>query len=187
MNVAAYLASVSRVEAPARVSVNWQSLRAHTPHRTRRPGATELRYEACRTASWLFPGHTPETVRTARARVTSLCRTWHIPGEVTDTLTLIASELVTNAITHARGTRITVSLMLSPRHVWVSVTDQGHPRRPITLRKTGEAAQGGRGLYLVDALATRWHATTGLAGSRVWACVRLPAPAGMPCPSAPFC
>ncbi|MER6187693.1 ATP-binding protein [Streptomyces sp. NPDC001652] len=175
---------------PARAqtgTVNWQPLRTHPPHRTRRRGITQPRYEACRAASWLLPGRTPDIVRAARAHVTSLCHTWHLPDEVTDPLTLIVSELVTNAVIHARGARITVALMLSSRHVWVSVTDQGHPREPITPRAVGEAAEGGRGLYLVDALATRWHAATGQAGSRVWACVRLPAPAGTPSHPAPSC
>lgn len=168
-------------------SVNWQPLRAHILHRTHRRGITQPRYEACQAVSWLLPGRTAVTVRAARAGITSLCRTWHLPDEVTDTLALIASELVTNAVIHARGIRITVRVMRSPRHVWVSVADQGHPQEPITPRAGGEGAEGGRGLLLVDALATRWHATTGRAGSRVWACVRLPAPAGAPSLPAPSC
>lgn len=168
-------------------AVHWQPLRTHTPHRACRQGIAEPRYEACQAVSWLLPGRTSVTVRAARAGITSLCRTWHLADEVTDVLTLIASELVTNAVTHARGPRINVSLMLSLRHVWVSVTDQGHPRQPITPRTVGDGAEGGRGLHLVDALATRWHATTGPAGSRVWACVRLPAPVGTPSLADPVC
>jgi anti-sigma regulatory factor (Ser/Thr protein kinase) len=109
----------------------------------------------------------------ARAHVAGVCQAWQLGEDVTGVLAVITSELVTNAVIHARGPHVIVDVMLSRRHVWVSVIDQGCPRAPIAARVAGEGAEDGRGLLLVDALATRWHATTRASGSRVWACVRL--------------
>lgn len=87
---------------------------------------------------------------------------------------LIVSELVTNAIRHGRplatdGT-VHVDWTVTDRGVGIEVTDGGDGLpRAATQSDQGE---GGRGLALVDALATRWgvaHAAT--SATTVWACV----------------
>jgi anti-sigma regulatory factor (Ser/Thr protein kinase) len=143
------------------------------PHKPFPVGAL-LRYEQRLAASWDLPGRSPRTPRAARAHVTSTCRTWHVPRHITDSLVLIASELTTNAVVHARGDTITVVLLLSSRHVWLSVIDQGSLHDPVLPRRTGADAENGRGLPLVEALASHWRAIASPSGMRVWACMALP-------------
>ncbi|MGW3099515.1 ATP-binding protein [Streptomyces sp. NPDC001102] len=132
------------------------------------------RYEQHLSASWDLSGRSLHTPRTARTHVTSTCRTWHVPRQVVEGLALITSELATNAVVHAHAEEITVVLGLTPHYVWVSVTDRGRPRSPIIRRTAAEDAEDGRGLCLVEALATRWHATARGSGTHVWACIALP-------------
>ena len=91
--------------------------------------------------------------------------------EVKDTLCLIASELVTNAITHCRGADrlIEVTLWTADGHLWISVADAG-PGRP-TLRRPKDTSTHGRGLLLVASLATTWGvpARPGCPGKAVYA------------------
>jgi anti-anti-sigma factor len=74
------------------------------------------------------------------------------------TLTLLTSELVTNAVIHSDpgadgpvGLRITVS----PESVRVEVSDAGIGFEPGTLRPRPREA-GGHGLVVVDGLSSRW-------------------------------
>jgi two-component sensor histidine kinase len=100
-----------------------------------------------------------------------------IGGEARDDLLLIVSELVTNAIRHGRplvadGT-VHVDWTVSDRGVAIEVTDGGGGLPvPATLSGHGE---GGRGLAIIDALATRWGVAHAAASdTTVWACVACP-------------
>jgi len=78
-----------------------------------------------------------------------------------DVLQLIVSELVTNSIVHSgSGLRddgtVTLTLTGNSRRVRVAVTDSGGPTMP-RLRAVDFCAEGGRGLYMVDALAAAWN------------------------------
>ncbi|MGW3134951.1 ATP-binding protein [Streptomyces sp. NPDC001139] len=149
------------------------ALRVELPE-TEHPTSTLLRYEQHLSASWSLPGRSLHTPRAARTHVTNNCRIWHVPRQAVEGLALITSELATNAVVHAPAEEITVMLGLAPHYVWVSVTDRGRPRSPIIRRTAAEDAEDGRGLCLVEALATRWHATTSCSGTHVWACIALP-------------
>ncbi|WP_427169007.1 ATP-binding protein (plasmid) [Streptomyces sp. C1-1] len=138
------------------------------------PTSALPRYEQHLSASWNLSGRSLHTPRAARTHVINTCRTWHVRRQAVEGLALITSELATNAVVHARAEDITVMLGLAPHHVWVSVTDRGRPRSPIIHRTAAEDAEDGRGLCLVEALATRWHATTNPSGTQVWACIALP-------------
>lgn len=78
---------------------------------------------------------------------------WGLPGLV-DTAAVLISELVTNAYQHGSASHVEFRMCLTRPHVTIEVED-GTPRRPI-LRDAGEFDEGGRGLLLVDDLATRW-------------------------------
>jgi anti-sigma regulatory factor (Ser/Thr protein kinase) len=138
------------------------------------PTSALPRYEQHLSASWKLSGRSLHTPRAARTHVTNTCRTWHVPRQAVEGLALITSELATNAVVHAHAEEITVMLALAPHHIWVSVTDRGRPRSPIIRRTVAAEAEDGRGLCLVEALATRWHATTSTRGTHVWACIALP-------------
>lgn len=95
---------------------------------------------------------------------------------------LVATELFANACHHSlSGHGGTVTVTLSALHtglVLITVADQGpitdphtqQPRIPHTRTETDPLSLGGRGLYLVAALAADWgHWTTDNGGHTVWA------------------
>jgi anti-sigma regulatory factor (Ser/Thr protein kinase) len=92
----------------------------------------------------------------------------HLPAvgdEIQDTVLLLTSELVTNAVIHAR-TSIDVGMAVTKEHVVVAVFDLDLGRRELP---TPEVRDGGRGLMLVEALADAWsvHRPPG-GGKTVW-------------------
>lgn len=100
-------------------------------------------------------------------------------GELTtaDVIELLANEVVTNAVEHVGGTTpIHVALRYAEGHLEVSVTDAS-PALPVVRRVSG-AVRGGRGMFLVDALAERWGCEHVAGGKRVWfqvqMCSRIP-------------
>lgn len=112
---------------------------------------------------WRFPAH-PASVGRARQAVTEALP-YGLRPLLGDNLGLLTSELLTNAIRH--GTTDTdgdmVELVLWPAdgHYWLAVSDPGtggHPpgtHQPV-LTHPGPDAESGRGLFLVDHLATAW-------------------------------
>ena len=91
--------------------------------------------------------------------------------EAVENSSLVVSELVTNALKHGRGA-ISLMLRLQDHRLLVEVTDQGdHPER-VARRRSGP--DGGWGLHLVDALATRWGVYEGT--THVWAEIALSSP-----------
>lgn len=84
-----------------------------------------------------------------------------------DTAVLLASELVTNAVLHARG-EITLSVVDQGATARIEVGD-GSSMPPRVHGFSVESATG-RGLRLVDRLATRWGAVPSPsgAGKMIW-------------------
>jgi two-component sensor histidine kinase len=79
-----------------------------------------------------------------------------VPSDTAHTAELLVSELVTNALTHGRGT-ITVRLEHGASGLLVTVCDDepSHPEVPPQV----PLALGGRGLRMVDVLAVDWGIT----------------------------
>jgi anti-sigma regulatory factor (Ser/Thr protein kinase) len=92
----------------------------------------------------------PRLVSAARRFVRE--RLPQLPDDLVDTLLLMTSELVTNAVIHAR-TPIELGVTVSRDNVLVTVHDQDLAR-PAQLPATDR--DGGRGLDLVDALSERF-------------------------------
>jgi anti-sigma regulatory factor (Ser/Thr protein kinase) len=89
-------------------------------------------------------------------------------GAYTDDVVLVADELVGNAVQHA-GAAIDISLDVYDWGVDVQVRDCGDdttsvPRHPAAVNEYDE---GGRGLFLVDALASTWGVQRDSTGKRV--------------------
>ncbi|MEU5660529.1 ATP-binding protein [Streptomyces sp. NPDC047737] len=110
----------------------------------------------------------PESARTARRLVDLALTVWDM-NEVRDAAEMVVSELLANAVHHARceSVRLTVT-RLSDSRVQVSVVDRSraHPRR----RAAGSMEESGRGLGIVNALAHgRWGVDSLAWGKRVWA------------------
>lgn len=88
----------------------------------------------------------------ARRFVTQTLRAWNL-GRVLDDALLIASELATNAVTHAESPcRLRLSLTDTSLRIDVTDTGQGTPEpQPESFTE-----EHGRGLHLVAALTTAW-------------------------------
>ena len=66
----------------------------------------------------------------------------------------------------AAGKTFTLRLRRGGEAVWVEVFD--NDLRLPRIRSAGETDEGGRGLYLVDQLATRWGSRPTRDGKAVW-------------------
>jgi anti-sigma regulatory factor (Ser/Thr protein kinase) len=108
----------------------------------------------------------PSSVATARRFIEARTAAWSFPEPATDQLVLIGSELVTNAVLHAR-TELTLTLELRDDRVRISVKDRS--QAPATLRHYRPDALTGRGLGVVAALSDRWGVSTAADGKVVWA------------------
>ncbi|WP_324618077.1 ATP-binding protein [Streptomyces sp. RTd22] len=88
--------------------------------------------------------------------------------ELAEVAALIVSELVTNAVKHARSNsiRLTITRPEAVR-VRIGVVDKSK-KRPVP-RKSSAEDEGGRGLALVEALAEDWGTDPLPWGKRVWA------------------
>jgi anti-sigma regulatory factor (Ser/Thr protein kinase) len=82
-----------------------------------------------------------------------------------DVAELLTSELVTNAVLHA-GTAINVTVSDDAGGLRVEVTDAS-VTAPARRLYSAEAATG-RGLGLVEALASQWGTRTDAGGKTVW-------------------
>jgi anti-sigma regulatory factor (Ser/Thr protein kinase) len=111
---------------------------------------------------------TPYSVQIARFYVKAAL-TYHNLGQYTDTAQTVASELATNAITHADGQTFSLGLLRleDPDGISVVVTDDSP--RPPALRAPADDFEHWRGLNIIAALATRWGWTPHQPGKAVYA------------------
>ncbi|MDK1472413.1 ATP-binding protein [Streptomyces sp. 549] len=109
----------------------------------------------------------PGSAATARRLVRVAVAVWGL-DEAADDGTLVVTELVGNAVRHARGhlIRVTVSRPAAAR-VRIGVVDRSKARPG--LMSPGTEDEGGRGLALVAALAGSWGCDPLPWGKRVWA------------------
>jgi len=113
--------------------------------------------------SWRLPA-TARSVPEARQHVVTALQEWGYDGLV-ETARLLTSELVTNAVLHAR-TEMTVSVEDSEVGVRIAVTDASPV--PPSLRHHSTTATTGRGLRLLDQLAREWSVDDTNGGKTVW-------------------
>lgn len=108
----------------------------------------------------------PALVRLVRASLRAALEQVRL-HELVDTALLLLSEVVTNGINHSAGP-VTVRISWDERAVLaVRVHDEG-PALPRN-RRPAETDEGGRGLVLLDACATRWGVERGPRGGKsVW-------------------
>ena len=109
----------------------------------------------------------PGAVAEARRWAAGVTRGLLDPDQA-QSLRLIVSELVTNALRHgADGERIDLAVTPKPEFLCVQVTDDGPgiAPRPRALETDEE---GGFGLYFVEQLTRRWGVTRENRRTRVW-------------------
>ncbi|MFD6327404.1 SpoIIE family protein phosphatase [Streptomyces sp. NPDC058442] len=154
-----------------------------TPHAvSEAPARACARADAALSGGSLAPG-------TARALVRSALADWaeralpgaeHLTTRAGDDATLIASELVTNAVVHA-GTEVRLTCRLEEESgaLVVEVTDRHPSRAPHGGEPEAppyESPEHGRGLRLVAALSEAWGITYRPGTKTVWA--RIPVGGG---------
>ncbi|MFC0437471.1 ATP-binding protein [Kutzneria buriramensis] len=109
----------------------------------------------------------------ARRFVTDTCVAWQADG-LADDARVVASELVENAVRHGKS-RALVRLELRRGVLTIAVRDD-HPAPPEH-RSVGLAPTGGRGVFMIDALARTWGFTPTWGGGKVvWAVLAAPHP-----------
>lgn len=104
----------------------------------------------------------------APAEARDALRRFHpeLSPELIQIVALLASELVSNAVRHARAESVELCFGVASRHVRVEVADNGNGfGGPPPPPEPGRA--GGWGLYIVEKLASRWGVMEG-GGTRVW-------------------
>jgi len=107
------------------------------------------------------------SARLARRVARTVLAAWQLP-DTEETAVLLLSELVMNAIQHARGTEtIVVELEAVKSRLRIEIADED-PRWPQP-RTPDESGESGFGFLLVDALASRWGVRQTAAGKAVWA------------------
>jgi anti-sigma regulatory factor (Ser/Thr protein kinase) len=116
-----------------------------------------------RTFEFRLPAE-PTAAAVARAMVEAVGS--DLPEPILLDAKLLTTEVVTNAIRHARGTQVIVRVRRN-NLVRVEVVDQGpmfDPQRQTASTRAG----GGHGLVIVGAVANAWGVEPDEAGKKVW-------------------
>ncbi|MFF8594169.1 ATP-binding protein [Streptomyces sp. NPDC015220] len=123
-------------------------------------------------AGHAFPlPHTPGAVPSVRRRVRAVLGGWNLPAGAADDVLLVVSELVTNALVHARPPatlRLWRAAVDGHGAVHVEVSDLG-PAAPPGPAAAPDPDEHGRGLGIVTALSARCGMRTGPGGTSRWA------------------
>lgn len=109
---------------------------------------------------------TPAAASVARLFVRCLCEEWGV-GSVADVAELLSSELVTNAVLHARS-GIELEAARTSTALRVDVRDVGQGRIQSKTQQAPTEAEGGRGLSIVESLAEDWGVEESASGKSVW-------------------
>jgi anti-sigma regulatory factor (Ser/Thr protein kinase) len=107
----------------------------------------------------------PDSTPAARAFLSRLLDGWGLPDEVIDDASLLATELMSNAVRHGTGT-VTLRVEVEEGVVQVRVHDEAE-ELPV-LRETDPTSLGGRGLFIVQCVADQWGSDPDDSGKTVW-------------------
>ncbi|MCO1660204.1 ATP-binding protein [Pseudonocardia humida] len=125
---------------------------------------TELEYE-------------PDAARWARYVVEAVCRDWEVADDdAASAAQIVASELVTNAIVHARTASV-LTVTSAAESLRVAVRDYDPAAAPERTDALPELARG-LGLVVVAGVSRSWGVTPHLDGKSVWAVVPRRTPPG---------
>jgi anti-sigma regulatory factor (Ser/Thr protein kinase) len=114
----------------------------------------------------------PQSARTARRFAHATLIAWRLDARADD-IDLVVSELITNALLHARSgprppdAEIRLELEQHGNVLTCRVADSSC--LPPAKEDASTSAESGRGLLLVDALSTSWGWHQGPGGKYVWA------------------
>jgi sigma-B regulation protein RsbU (phosphoserine phosphatase) len=88
-------------------------------------------------------------------------------GVMLDDALLLVTELVTNAVVHA-GTDIELHVEIGVDSARIEVVDHSAGALPVLRGEPESAREGGRGIFLLDALAQEWGTRHFPGGKSVW-------------------
>jgi anti-sigma regulatory factor (Ser/Thr protein kinase) len=104
------------------------------------------------------------SIANARREVRSMVTRYGVTEA--DVAELLTDELLANAVRHGGG-RFDLTAQLDHDRLLVAVSDD-EPTAPVTMLAPGHAHESGRGLTIVDAMATRWGIDRRRHLKRVW-------------------
>ncbi len=122
-------------------------------------------------------GALPGAVPSARLHTRLVLAEWGLTG-LSERAELAVSELVTNAVAVSHSLEhvspVRIWLLADKAHVLILVWDRSS-QRPARI-DTGDDAESGRGLLLVETISARWgyYATPQTGGKTVWALIEKP-------------
>jgi anti-sigma regulatory factor (Ser/Thr protein kinase) len=94
----------------------------------------------------------------ARRFLRRVLRGWAVDEKTTEDIALVVTELVTNAIIHARASRIVVDVSRGTGGIETSVTDDG--AGSVRLARPEPTSVTGRGIHILDQLFPGWEMET---------------------------
>ncbi len=150
------------------------------PGQLRPPGLLPVAVAGPRGIAARAVGIEPESPRAAREFARETLLSWDMSAAFQDTA-VVVSELVTNALCHGARVvagemapgQVELSLWHRASHLVCAVTDPS--AEPPVLRQPDPGSEAGRGLHVVQALATTWGwAMLGFHRKVVWAALRVP-------------
>lgn len=109
---------------------------------------------------------TTASSRRARLAVSQWLRGIGHP-EVTEDASLVVAELVANAVKHG-GARIELDLTAQHNLIRIAVFDSDNTAQDLAPLQPNPSRQHGRGLAMVEHLATRWGRDAATDGKIVW-------------------
>jgi DNA-binding CsgD family transcriptional regulator/anti-anti-sigma regulatory factor/anti-sigma regulatory factor (Ser/Thr protein kinase) len=114
----------------------------------------------------------PGSAAGARRLVAKACADWNL-GDLHERAVLIASELAENAIEHA-ATEFDIAVSYTTAYLRIAVQDGGGALPPSISDHAGKPAGSGRGrgLRIVDVIASDWNAAGTAEGKIIWALLR---------------
>jgi anti-sigma regulatory factor (Ser/Thr protein kinase) len=124
---------------------------------------------------WRASADLPATLQgpsAARHAVATLLHGWQLQALIEDA-ELVVSELVTNAVQHAPGQdRVELELVAHADRLRITVADRSTLRPVVAEPHPGRPR--GRGMRIVQTLATRWGVDDHDTGKSVWVELALP-------------
>lgn len=119
--------------------------------------------------SWSLE-HQPEAAGSARRIAREVLDHWDVPEDTEEAALLVVSELVTNAIEHAKAPVVLhLHRERTDRRVWVGVSDGGPASEEGSWTSSCSDDEHGRGLTLVKALAQSHGSRRHDSGTTYWA------------------
>jgi anti-sigma regulatory factor (Ser/Thr protein kinase) len=110
-------------------------------------------------------------VRSARRRLANDLEKRGVPKEIVDDAVLVLSEVMSNALRHARplgSGKVKVAWDVRAGAVEIEVTDGGGATRPYPAQPS-LSSLGGRGLGIVTTLTSDWGVKASGSETTVWA------------------